>query len=141
MMESRTHQPQSIGSLFSGNIFGNQAHVPVSLKTKPKTKNVPATRTEKVTFTQLTENVNPVISVYPYINAAAFAATMDNYRLYVAAYNDMVKDINIEIDKYNAAVRTLRASGELNQVQIQFSEIFLEKNNHKETKEYNELVD
>ena len=139
-MQSRTHQPQSIGSLFSGNIFGNQAHVPVSLKAKPKTKNIPATRVEKVTFTQLTENVKPVMAVYPYINAAAFAATMDNYRLYISAYNDMVKEINIEIDKYNASVRTFRASDKLNQVQIQFSAIFLRKNSHKETKEYNELV-
>lgn len=139
-MQSRTNQAQSIGSLFQANIFGNPANVPAGLKPVAKPKNTPATRLEKVTFTDLTENVNPVIAVYPYINSTAFAATMDNYRLYIAHYNEMVKAINVEIEKHNAAVRTYKASNELNEVQKEFSRIFITRNRNKKTKEYNELV-
>ncbi|SDZ91363.1 hypothetical protein SAMN05443667_101269 [Flavobacterium gillisiae] len=139
-MQPHNSQPQSLGSLFSANIFGNHANVSASVKPIRKPKNTPATRTEKVTFTSLVEDVQPVMAVHPYINSTAFAATMDNYRLYIAKYNEMVEEINIEIEKENAAVRTFIATGKMNEVQKQFSKIFLLRNKNKETKEYNELV-
>lgn len=140
-MQNRTNQAQSIGSLFQANIFGNPASVPDSAKPSPKPKNLPATRTEKVTFTALTENVNPVIAVYPYINSTAFAMTMDNYRLYIANYNELIREKNIEIAKYNAQVVLYKANNTLNEVQKEFSRIFITRNRNKKTKEYNELVD
>ena len=139
-MQPRTNQAQSIGSLFQANIFGNPVNVPVSLKPAYKPKQLPATRPEKVTFTELTENVKPVIAVYPYINSSAFAMTMDNYRLYIANYNEMVTEINLEISKYNATVTTFKSKNALNEVQKEFSRIFIARHRNKKTKEYNELV-
>lgn len=139
-MQSRTNQSQSIGSLFQANIFGNPVNVPVILKPAYKPKQLPATRPEKVTFTELTENVKPVIAVYPYINSSAFAMTMDNYRLYIANYNEMVTEINLEISKYNATVTTFKSKNALNEVQKEFSRIFIARHRNKKTKEYNELV-
>lgn len=139
-MQSRTNQPLSFGSLYQANIFGNTANVPVNVKPTAKPKNVPATRQEIVTFTELTENVKPVIAVYPYINSSAFALTMDNYRIYIANYNEMVTEINLEIEKYNAAVTTFKSKNVLNDVQREFSRIFIQRHRNKKTKEYNELV-
>ncbi|MBB1194835.1 hypothetical protein DNC80_14285 [Flavobacterium sp. SOK18b] len=139
-MQSRTNQLQSIGSLFQANIFGNHANVPVSVKPKPKPKNTPITRQEIVTFNQLTENVKPVMAVYPFINTSAFAMTMDNYRIYIANYNEMVAEINLEIDKYNATVTAYRSKNALNDVQKEFSRIFITRHRNKKAKEYNELV-
>lgn len=140
-MQKRTHQAQSLGSLFSGNIFGNHANTPVSVKPTSKPKNKPATRLEKLTFPELIENCTPVTAVHPFIDTTAFAATMDNYRLYIAHYNTMIKALNEETEKYNAAVRTFTSQNTLNEVQKTFSGLFLKQHRNAKTKEYNLLVE
>lgn len=139
-MQSRTNQPLSFGSLYQANLFGPSANVPVNVKPLPKPKGTPATREDRVTFTQLTENSKPVVAVYPYINTSAFAMTMDNYRVYIANYNELVNEINAETERYNAQVKLYRSKNDLNEVQKEFSRIFIARHNNKKPKEYNALV-
>lgn len=137
MQPKRTNTALPIGSLFSAHIFGGAT--PISLKSSftTKPKRVPATREDKVTFTSLTENVTPVLAVLPFLNSTAFAETMDNYRLYIAHYNTMVREINTLIDKENAKIEP----SNFTEVQKQFSAIFYKRNTHLKPKEYNQLAD
>lgn len=137
MQPKRTNTSLPIGSLFSAHIFGGAT--PISLKSSftTKPKRVPATREDKVTFTSLTENVTPVLAVLPFLNSTAFAETMDNYRLFVSHYNDMVREANTLIAKENAKIEL----SELSEVQKQFSAIFYKRNFSLKPKEYNQLAD
>lgn len=141
MQPKRTHTTLPVGDLFSSHIFGGAT--PISLKSSfnSKPKRVPATREEKVTFTSLTENVTPVLCVLPFLNSTAFAETMDNYRLYIAHYNQMVQEINIIIGKENAKIAVLHSKNQLTEVQKQFSTIFYKRNFGLKPKEFNLLAD
>ncbi len=138
-MQKRSYQAKDIGSILHEDIYGPPANVPKTLKPAYVSKHIPATRPEKVTFTQLTENVEPLIATWPEINDTAYAMTMDNFRLFVANYNPMIKAANLEIAKYNAAVTQLKSDG-LNEVQKQFSKIFLLRNKNEQVKAYNKLA-
>ncbi|MEN2415517.1 hypothetical protein [Flavobacterium mesophilum] len=139
-MRPHNQQPQSIGNLFSGTIFGNNVDVDVNAKSKAKTRSNKKTRQDKQIIPALSENDTPVMAVHPFIDSSAFAATMDNYRLYIAHYNELISKLNEENEKYNASVRRFRNENALNEVQISFSRIFLARNSAKKPKEYNQLV-
>ena len=145
------NQPKKAGELFSYDLFGNiklypvrentarTTHVPTTYHSR--TNHVPRTRNSRTTFEPSTENSRPVYAIWPYITQEAFANTMDNYRLFIATYNDQVELTNIETEKYNAAVRTAIASEPLTDVQKEFARIFKRKYASKRAKEYNELVE
>jgi hypothetical protein len=137
MQPKRTYTSLPVGELFSAHIFGGAT--PISLKSSftTKPKRVPATREDKVTFISLTENVTPVLAVLPFLNSTAFAETMDNYRLYIAHYNKMVREANTLIAKENALIELSK----LTEVQKAFSAIFYKRNSHLKAKEFNQLAD
>lgn len=139
MQQNRTNTPINAGA-YAAHIFGGTKKISES-EYFTKSKRVPATREQKVTFTSLTENVKPVCAILPFINSAAFAETMDNYRLYIANYNTMVKEINILIDKENAKIALLRTNNQLTEVQKEFSAIFYKRNSFLKAKEFNNLAD
>lgn len=141
MQPKRTNTSLAVGSLFSAHIFGGAT--PISLKSSftTKPKRVPATREDKVTFTSLTENVTPVLAVLPFLNSTAFAETMDNYRLYIAHYNMLVRETNDLIAKENAQIEILQSQNKLTEVQKAFSAIFYKRNSRLKAKEFNQLAD
>lgn len=145
-MQPHNQQPQSIGSLFSANIFRNPANVPASVKPIPETKKAPVTRLEKVIFEEDVKDLPPVVACWPFLNKQARAMTMDNFRLEKAIHNNKVEALNLEIDKYNAQVEIF-CSGKLNEVQKQFPALFLkhiktaEKKAKYDAKAYNILVE
>lgn len=141
MQPKRTYTSLPVGELFSAHIFGGSTPISQKSSFNTKPKRVPATREEKVTFTSLTENVTPVYAVLPFLNSTAFAETMDNYRLYIAHYNNMVREINTLIAKENAKIEILRSKNQLTEVQKQFSAIFYKRNFGLKPKEYNMLAD
>ena len=136
-MQNRTNTAIPIGDLFSAHIFGGATPISQKSSFNTKPKRVPATRQEKVTFNSLTENVTPVCAVWPFLNSTAFAETMDNYRLYIAHYNQMVKEENTIIAKQNAQIDKKQFS----EVQKQFSAIFYKRNFGLKPKEFNLLAD
>lgn len=143
MSNKRTFTAQSVGTLFHSSIIGNSSFVQQQTQTaaKPAAKRPkPEPRKERITFLQLTENTKPVLAILPEITTQAFAETMDNYRIYIANYNELVNEENEAIARYNAQVRIFRAQNKLNEVQKEFSRIFMNRNSQKAAKEYNELV-
>jgi hypothetical protein len=70
-----------MGSILRQNIYGPPDNVPARLKRASISKHIPATRPEKVTFVQLTENVKPLMATWPEINNGTLAITMDKWKL------------------------------------------------------------
>lgn len=136
-----TRSPQNAGKLFFYNTIGNTTvtNPKSGAKTAAK-KRKPEPRKERITFIELTENTKPVLAALPEINTQAFAETMDNYRIYIANYNELVTEENEAIARHNAKVRIFKAENKLNEVQTEFSRIFMNRNIGKKPKEYNALV-
>lgn len=82
-----------------------------------------------------------LMAVYPVIIEKAFASTMDNYRKFIAAYNQKVKEENKQIDKHNTEVADYCKNNMLTEVQTQFRKVFLQKEKTFPTaKQYNIAV-
>jgi hypothetical protein len=147
-MEKRTNNSASIGELFAGNVF--PINVDTTLKQEKLKKrayvpvrNVGTTRLERVLFDEFALNHQPIRVLFPYITKEAMAMTMENYRQYVAQYNDDVFDLNMQINIHNAKVEEYTTSNKekLTEVQKEFSRLFILKNRKTRTKEYNEKVE
>lgn len=147
-MEKRTNNAASIGELFVNNIF------PINVNTTLKqeklnqrkyvpVKNVGTTRLERVIFPELTEKHHQINAYFPYITKECMAMTMDNYRSYVANYNEQIIQANYDVERYNAKVQKylLLNQKNLSEVQTQFSMLFVLKNKHERTKTFNEKVE
>lgn len=138
----RTYQAIQVVDLFS---------LPQDQKFNPKTaivqvpskheKPEPKRRPERIIFADFNQELEPLKAVYPFLNTQAEAATMDNYRLYVADYNDRIKQLNHDNEKINFHVRKFKSENQLTEVQKTFTEIFIKKNFKKKAKEYNALVE
>lgn len=138
----RTYQAIKAGDLFSlpeSQKFNPKAAI-VQVPTK-HTKPEPITRVERMVFNPNTEALAPLKAIYPLLTAQAEAATMDNYRLFVADYNERIKQLNADNEKINAAVRKNKVDKGLTEVQKTFSDIFIKKNFKKTAKQYNELAE
>lgn len=82
-----------------------------------------------------------LMAVYPVIIEKAFANTMDNYRKFIAEYNQKVQEENKQIEKHNAAVLDYCKNNTLSEVQSAFQKVFLQKAKHyTSTREYNTAV-
>lgn len=79
------------------------------------------------------------MAVYPAIVGEAMSQTMDKYRKFVALKNIDCKTANQEINSFNANVLEYREAG-LNEVQIQFSELFIKNNKLLAPTQYNQKV-
>ncbi|MFV8373992.1 hypothetical protein ACNQGC_01580 [Flavobacterium sp. GSP11] len=84
---------------------------------------------------------NRIMAVYPAISIEAFSITMDNYRKYIAGYNFKTNAENDLIDKHNANVRCFIRQNELNEIQKEFSTLFVKNKQSLKAREYNENVD
>lgn len=82
-----------------------------------------------------------IMAVYPAISIEAFSITMDNYRKYIAGYNFKTNAENDLIDKHNANVRCFIRQNELNEIQNEFSILFVKNKQSLKAREYNENVD
>lgn len=147
-MEKRTNNFASIGEHFAVNIF--PINVDTTLKQEKLKKrayvpvrNVGTTRLERVLFQEFAEKHEPINVTYPYITKEAMAMTMENYRQYVAQYNDDVFDLNLQIEIHNGKVEEYKNANKdkLTEVQKEFSRLFILKNRKTRTKEYNEKVE
>lgn len=68
-----------------------------------------------------------LMAVYPVIIEKAFASTMDNYRKFIADYNQKVQEENKKIEKHNAEVLDYCKNNTLTEVQSAFQKVFLQK--------------
>ncbi|WP_268846600.1 hypothetical protein [Flavobacterium aestivum] len=82
-----------------------------------------------------------IMAVYPAITQEAFSATMDNYRKYIESYNFMTVAENELTIKHNLQVESFLAENCLNEVQNEFSKLFMKKNKSLSARAYNNLVD
>ena len=81
-----------------------------------------------------------IMAVYPAISIEAFSITMDNYRKYIAGYNFKTNAENDLIEKHNANVRCFVRQNELNEMQKEFSALFVKNKQCLKAREYNENV-
>jgi hypothetical protein len=84
---------------------------------------------------------NRIMAVYPAITMEAFSVTMDNYRKYIAGYNFKTNAENDLIDKHNANVKYFIRQNELNEMQKEFSALFVKNKQSLKAREYNKNVD
>ena len=68
-----------------------------------------------------------LMAVYPVIIEKAFANTMDNYRKFIADYNQKVQEQNKQIEKHNSLVVDYCKNNTLSEVQLGFRNVFLQK--------------
>lgn len=127
-----------IGDLFKNNGVRYEPSTD-TLRTKYRPERTLLTDTTD--FLALLPVQDDIVATYPYIDVDAMAATMQNYRNHITAYNEKVKTYNAEVARHNEAVKTYRAENTLTEVQIQFSSLFYKKNRNKRTAEYNRLAD
>lgn len=147
-MEKRTNNAASIGELFVNNIFPINVNTTLKQEKLNQRKYVPVksvgiTRLERVIFPELTEKHHQINAYFPYITKECMAMTMDNYRSYVANYNEQIIQANYDVERYNAKVQKylLLNQKNLSEVQTQFSMLFVLKNKHERTKTFNEKVE
>lgn len=82
-----------------------------------------------------------LMAVYPVIIEKAFASTMDNYRKFIADYNQKVQEENKQIEKHNALVVDYCKNNTLTEVQSAFQKVFLQKAKYyTSTRDYNTAV-
>lgn len=146
-MQKRTNDVQHAG-LFTADLFGNvngtsrTSHVPTN--DNSRTTYVPRERksrtTSRTSYSQFTESEVILSAVYPFLDIPAYAMTMDNYRIYVSEYNELVQNSNELTENHNHLVQKTVKEG-LNEVQKEFSRIFLLKNKNICPWEFNKLVD
>ncbi|WP_281322750.1 hypothetical protein [Flavobacterium aestivum] len=82
-----------------------------------------------------------IMAVYPAITQEAFSSTMDNYRKHIEGYNFMARAENEQTIKHNLHVESFLAENYLNEVQNEFSKLFIKQNKSLPAKAYNNLVD
>jgi uncharacterized protein YqgQ len=82
-----------------------------------------------------------IMAVYPAITLEAFAVTMDNYRKHIETYNFKTEAENVQTIKHNLQVESFLAKNVLNEVQKEFSNLFIKKNKSLSPRAYNNLVD
>jgi uncharacterized protein YqgQ len=82
-----------------------------------------------------------IMAVYPAITLEAFAVTMDNYRKHIETYNFKTEAENVQTFKHNLQVESFLAKNVLNEVQKEFSNLFIKKNKSLSPRAYNNLVD
>jgi hypothetical protein len=144
-MQKRTNQSLAVGSLLVTDLFGNrygdQRTGDRSITNLQRTVKAVRERKQRTIFTDIDGPNGATQAILPYIDTKAFATTMDNYRLYIAAYNEKVRDQNQVIEKHNAAVGKYRSDNELTEVQKEYSRIFCQKHFHNRTAVYNSLAD
>ncbi|MFJ1431334.1 hypothetical protein ACILE2_11130 [Capnocytophaga canimorsus] len=85
----------------------------------------------KMTRAEQTQNETVVRCVRPQLNSEAMAITMDNYRAFVAEYNEKIRKTNAVIAKHNAE---LVPESEYTQVQQVLKNVFLGKYGTFETR-------
>ena len=144
MSQKRTNTVLRAGEIFAGNLFNLNANSTLSQRNvESRLKSVATTRPERLNFVETALNHQPLIAFYPYINKEAMSMTMDNYRLFVADYNEKVRQENDVIEKYNGSVKKYMAENreKLSEVQISFSKLFNKHHKDKKTKEYNVEVE
>jgi hypothetical protein len=83
---------------------------------------------------------NRIIAVYPAIIEEAFAATMDNYRKYIASYNFKTQAENELIQKHNTSVKQFCKENSLTEIQTEFRKVFLLNRKNLKPRAYNEAV-
>jgi hypothetical protein len=152
MQPRKSTNPNPIGTLFSTTIFGNHVNEYVNVD-KPKSpaqinaenrrkigllKNQPKMRSSRIFFAA--ESIEPLTAVYPFIDIDATAATMANYREWIAVDNEKIKTANVAIDEYNQTVADYLEQNELTEIQEKFSKLFKFHNSKKEVTEFNKLV-
>jgi hypothetical protein len=84
---------------------------------------------------------NRIMAVYPAISMEAFSITMDNYRKYIAAYNFKTAAENELTEKHNSEVKKFLSENHLNDVQREFTKVFLHKSKLLKPRVYNEQAD
>lgn len=141
--QKRTFEPLNAGQLFASNIFGTApADVKKTLPTRnfrKKTSRIkldPATRTERVAFLEVTDNMPPVKAIQPLLTKEAKAKTMDNYRFFIMNYNNCILEKNEEIEKQNASIDV----SEFDEVQKEYSRLFYLKNSRLKAAKFNKLA-
>lgn len=82
-----------------------------------------------------------IMASYPSITDEAYAVTMDNYRRHISEYNARTEDENALISKHNSTVRKFLEKNPLNEVQLNFSMLFMRKYGYKAAREFNALAD
>lgn len=82
-----------------------------------------------------------IMAVYPAIIEEAFSATMDNYRKYIEAYNFKTEAENEQTIKHNLMVESFLAENVLNEVQKEFSILFIKNNKLLPVRKYNSLAE
>lgn len=82
-----------------------------------------------------------IMAVYPAIIEEAFSATMDNYRKYIEAYNFKTEAENEQTVKHNVTVESFLAENVLNEVQKEFSSLFIKNNKSLPARTYNSLAE
>lgn len=81
-----------------------------------------------------------ILAVHPMITNQDFAATMDNYRVYVAEYNEKVKEENKQINKHNAMV-ALNNEPENKQTTEMLKTLFYKHNMSLPNRDFNAKAD
>ncbi|WP_163398177.1 hypothetical protein [Flavobacterium fluviatile] len=149
-MQRTNQEPQSIGNLFSNTIFGTDVNVKTEVSRSAAQinadnrrkigllKNQPKSRSSRLFLPS--ETLAPVKAVYPVIDNEATAASMANYREYIATENEKIKTANLVIDQYNETVSKYIEKNELTDIQKEFSKLFKFHNSKKEVTVFNKLV-
>lgn len=86
----------------------------------------------------LNDNPNILKAVYPCIVDEAFAATMNNYRKFIANYNFKTIQENNDIEKWNTNYDKKK---ELTEVERTFINLFQKNFSHLKPREYNQKID
>lgn len=139
-MQQRQHEPRSISSLLASDIFGqrNPLHNGNGVTTERQRRSVRKTdRSERRVFTDESESPSETRCIWPYITREAFAATLDNYRQYIYRYNQKIKVLNAEIERFNAMIDEQPKD----EILTKFAAVFIAKNCHHKPIIYNQLAD
>ncbi|OAB79733.1 hypothetical protein [Cochleicola gelatinilyticus] len=84
---------------------------------------------------------SPNTFAHPVITKEAHKATLDNYRKYVAAYNDQLKAINKDIRHYNKNVEKFIEKNPVTENKILLLKLFTSKYHHYKNNAYNKEVE
>lgn len=84
---------------------------------------------------------NRIMAVYPAISMEAFSITMDKYRKYIAVYNFKTTAENELTEKHNREVLKFLSENHLNDIQREFTKVFLHKSKTLKPREYNVQAD
>lgn len=116
-----------IGDLFGKDIIGKIQNNEFHGKNAKRTANLLQDKkdTQKIALA-ISENY-PIKAIYPSITPECIRLTMENYRKHVHKYNVSVIEENEAIRKFNESVEIYISSNPLNEVQKEFSKVFMKK--------------